>query len=154
MTTLEIQANATSPVRMPALITDSRVSGDQDSLAVVVDCPVYAWRNADDNARCYLQLNSDFVHDYRAELDKAALAVDEDGTSLFSRALTEAWAKRGYTVELVDETDGEPHQYPVPRQPADDVFYAVWDEAAYRLDPHAVAQAARLDDVLNTTYAD
>ncbi len=153
MTTLEIQENATSPVRMPVLTTDAPNSGVQGS-GMVVDCPAYAWRNADDTARCYLQLNSDFVHDYRAELDRAVLAVDEDGTSLFGRVLTEAWATHGYTVELVEETDGEPHQYPVPRQPADDMFYAVWDEAAYRLDPYAVVQAARLGDVLATTYAD
>lgn len=153
MTTLELQAVDTSAARMPALTTEPPVSGVQGS-PVVVDCPAYAWRNADDTARCYLQLNSDFVHDYRAELDTAALAVDENGASLFSRVLTETWAKRGYTVELVEETDGEPHQYPVPRQPADDVFYAVWDEAVYRLDAEAVVRAARLDDVLATTYAD
>jgi hypothetical protein len=120
----------------------------------VVDCAAYALRNADDASRSYLQLNSDFVHDYRAQLDEAALRLDKDGTSMFGRMLTEVWAEHGYTVELADETDGEPFRYDMPRCPADDVFYAVWDEAVYRLDPDEVVRAARLDDELTTTYAD
>jgi hypothetical protein len=119
----------------------------------VVDCVAYAWRNAEDAARCYTQLSDDFVHDYRAQLDEAVLRLDEDGTSMFSRVLTEVWAEHGYTVELADEAEGEPFRYDVPRCPADDVFYAVWDEAAYRLDPYAVVRAAQLDDELSK-YAD
>jgi hypothetical protein len=130
-------------------------TGDDKQVASrsVIDCADYAWRNADDAARCYQQLNSDFVHDYRAQLDRAATKVDEDGTSLFGRVLTEVWAEHGYTVELGEETSGEPFRYERPRRPADAVFYAVWDEAAYRLDPYAVVRAARLDDEL-PKYAD
>lgn len=117
---------------------------------MVEDNASYAWRNADDEWRCYTQLNSDFVHDFRAQLDEAATRPNENGDSLFSLVLTEVWAKRGYKVEWIDDGDAMQHR---PHSPSDQVYGDVWDEAAYRLDPYAVVRAARLDDEL-PKYAD
>jgi hypothetical protein len=103
----------------------------------VVDNPAYAWRNLDDKAqeRFYSQLDADFVHDNRAALDAAA-------TELFGPVLIAVWMEHGYQV--VFGPDGLPMQRRLKGFP----WYEVWDEAAARLDPHAVVIKARLDDEL------
>lgn len=122
----------------------------RDTGQVAVDNAAYAWRNADDESRCYLQLPADFVFDYRAELDETATRLDEHGNSLFGQVLIEVWAERGYVVEFIEDGNAMQHR---PHDPSDATYHEVWDEAAYRLDPYAVVRAARLDDVL-ATYTD
>jgi hypothetical protein len=134
---------------------------------VVIDSPAYAWRNADDEARCYTQLNDDFVHDYRAQLDEKA-------TEAMSRVLEQVWAERFAAVgtalliakvagvlpmdmrapkfELVWGSDDDVQHR--PHQPSDETYWSVWDEAASRLDPYEIVRAADLDDVLAREYAD
>lgn len=146
----------------------------RDVSRLVVDNVDYAWRNADDESRCYTQLNSDFVHDYRADLDKAATQVNETGTSLFGQVLAEVWTERFAAVDtalliakvagvmpmdfsapplaLVWGSDDEVQHR--PHQPTDETYWSVWDEAAHRLDPEDVVRAAGLDDVLDAEYAD
>lgn len=145
MTLAEIQTSTAGLVRMPEVPHTSQVADRREALTVV-DCVAYGWRNADDASRCYQQLPEDFVHDYRALLDEAAI-------SLLAPVLTEVWAEHGYTVQFGEETDGEPFRYERPRRPADDVFYAVWDEAAYRLDADQVVTTAGLVGV-RATYTD
>lgn len=123
---------------------------DRDARRAVADNAVYAWRNAQDESRCYQQLHPDFVFDFRAELDEAATRIRPDGTSLFGAVLIEVWAERGYAVEFIEDGDAMQHR---PHNPDDETYGQVWDEAAYRLDPYAVVRAARLDDVLST-YTD
>jgi len=124
--------------------------GERVASRLVVDNAVYAWRNADDESRCYMQLPSDFVHDFRSELDRAATKVDNDGTSLFGGVLAEVWTERGYQVDWIEDGDAMQHR---PHTASNDLYWAIWDEAAYRLDPYAVVRAARLDDEL-PKYAD
>lgn len=104
----------------------------------VIDCVPYAWRNIDEKVQAafYGQLDADFVHDYRAQIDAAA-------TVLFGPVLIAVWAEHGFQVTL-GGPDGLPHQ----RRPHNFPWHQVWDEAARRLDPHAVVIEARLDDEL------
>lgn len=142
MTTTETQTHTTAPVPMP---TTYRVPDGSTVRGTITDCPAYAWRNIAEKAQAafYGQLDADFVHDYRAELDAAATKVREDGTSLFGAVLAEAWTEQGYLVSLHGE-DGLVHQ----RRPHGFPWHLVWDTAASRLDPHAVVIAAGLDDEL------
>jgi hypothetical protein len=105
--------------------------------ATVVDNPAYAWRNLDEKAQghFYGQLDADFVHDYRSELDAAA-------TELFGPVLVAVWIEHGYQVTF------GPDGLPMQRRPKGFPWYEVWDEAASRIDPHAVVIKARLDDEL------
>lgn len=126
---------------MTPLLCPHRLASREDARVTsraVEDNASYAWRNAGDEWRCYTQLPTDFVHDFRAQLDEAA-------TSLFAPVLTEVWAERGCQVEWIDDGDAMQHR---PHTPSDKTYGEVWDEAAYRLDPYAIVSAARLDDEL------
>jgi hypothetical protein len=103
----------------------------------VIDNPAYAWRNLDETTQqaFYAKLDADFVHDNREALDAAA-------TVLFGPVLNTVWAEHDYQV--VFGPDGLPMQ----RRPRGFPWYQVWDEAATRLNPHAVVVEARLDDEL------
>lgn len=103
----------------------------------VIDCPAYAWRNVADRVKdaFYARLDADFVHDYRSQLDATA-------TVLFGPLLIQVWAEHGYQVTRGPDGDT------MLRRPTGPPWYKVWDEAAKRLNPHAVVFAARLDDEL------
>lgn len=110
---------------------------------VVVDNAAYAWRNIPEHAQAafYGQLDPDFVHDYRAQLDTAA-------TVLFGPLLIQVWAEHGYQVTF------GPDGLPMQRRPKGFPHHQVWDTAAARLDPYAVVIKAselsglNLDDEL------
>lgn len=138
---------------MTPLLCPHRLASREDvrvTSQAVEDNASYAWRNAGDEWRCYQQLPADFVYDFRAQLDQAAIEIREDGTSLFGDVLIEVWAERGYQIEWAEDGDAMQHR---PHTPSDKTYGEVWDEAAYRLDPYAVVRAARLDDEL-PKYAD
>lgn len=104
---------------------------------LVVDCPAYAWRNADEKVKAcfYGQLDADFVHDHQSDLDAAA-------TVLFGSLLITVWTEHGYQVTF------GPDGLPMQRRPKGFPWHKVWDEAVARLDPHAVVIKAGLDDEL------
>lgn len=103
----------------------------------VVDNPAYAWRNVAERVKdaFYGQLDADFVHDYRAQLDEAT-------TVLFGPVLITVWSEQGFQVAFGPDGDS------MLRRPAGPPWYRVWDEACRRLDPYAVVFEARLDDEL------
>lgn len=141
MTTLEIQANATSPVRMPALITEPQISGVQGSLTTVVDCPAYAWDNSDQPAIVDLRERYGFewVSDWREDLDEAAHNLIRD-------YLLAGWRRRGYEPEFMDDVDryGTLARYPAPTDPPSETYWQVWDEAAYAITADELIDKANL----------
>lgn len=101
------------------------VTASHTHTTVVIDNADYAWRNALESARTYHQLDADFVHDYRAQLDQAA-------TVLFGPILVQVWAENGYSVTFGPDGDT------MLRRHTDRPWHKVWDEAARRLNPHAI----------------
>lgn len=104
---------------------------------VVIDNAKYAWDNS--YAEELPALPADFVHDYRDALDTVAVAA-------IMPHLVAAWTRRGYAVtfgpwELLESGEG--------RDLPDKTYWAVWNEAADRLDPHELVSAAELNDELN-----
>ncbi|MDX3661255.1 hypothetical protein PV646_28455 [Streptomyces sp. ID05-26A] len=104
---------------------------------VVTDNPVFAWRNVLDAVKdaFYAELDADFVHDYRAQLDQAA-------SVLFGPALIEAWAELGYQVTF------GPDDLSMQRRPKYWPWREVCDTACARLDPYLVVIKADLDGEL------
>lgn len=130
MTTLEIQANAASPVRMPALITDAPICGVQQS-RVVIDCPAYAWDESDKQALVDLRdtFGDDLVDTYESDLRNAAHVLIE-------HHLDAAWGNRDFVVAYVRNKsafedgatpgpDGTPYFVPT-----DAIYGQVWQAAA------------------------
>lgn len=103
----------------------------------VIDCSAYAWRNVAEKVKdaFYANLDADFVHDYRAQLDEAA-------TVLFGPVLITVWAEHGYQICFGPDGDS------MIRRPQGFPWHKVWDEACSRLAPHAVVIKAGLDDQL------
>lgn len=118
MTTLEIQASATGPVRMPALITERCDSGVQRS-DVVVDCVADAW---DESVKAALNdLRDTFGEDL---VEAHATALRRAGCWLIETHLRAEWRKRGFVVAFTSDSDG------AYASPADEVCYQVWQTAA------------------------
>lgn len=139
MTTLEIQASATSPVRMPALITESSIVGVQGS-RTVVDCPAYAWDNSDQPAILDLRERYGFewVSDWRDDLDEAAHNLIRD-------YLLVEWRRRGYEPEFMDDTAAYEDLARIPStDPSDQTYWDVWDEAAYAITADELIDKANL----------
>lgn len=134
MTITETRATAVTAVRAPGTY---RVPLKNEVHGTVVDNPAYAWRNLDEKTQqaFYGQLDPDFVHDNRTELDAAA-------TALFGPLLIAAWREHGYQACF------GPDGLPMQRRPKDKPWYQVWDTAADRLDPHDVVIKAGLEDEL------
>lgn len=104
---------------------------------VVVDNPVFAWRNVDNAVKdaFYAQLDEDFAYDFRPELDQAAAV-------LFGPILIAVWAEHGYQVTF------GPDDLMLRRRPKYVPWREVCDEATTRLDAHLVVIKAGLDDEL------
>lgn len=115
------------PLRPPA--TGNTVVGGRD---VAVDNPAMAWANSNQSAYSYL--DSEFVADYRAVLDAAAVA-------LFGPVLTVVWARHGYTAVFASAVEVETGPLP------DALYHRVWDQAAALLDPDLIVARADLADV-------
>lgn len=99
----------------------------------VIDNPGYAWRNQEGDRLS--ELPDDFVDDYRTALDAAAVTA-------MACVLPEVWAERGYRFASATEDEmADPWR---PGQPHDETYWAVWDEAAARIDPWALVDAAGL----------
>ena len=124
MTTLEIQENATCPVRMPALTTEPPIYGGQRSSVVVVDCAADAWDESDKSALEDLRntFGEDLAETHETDLRRA-------GHWLIETHLRAEWRKRGFFVAFNDGTDSGPNSdiYAVP---ADEVCHQVWQAAA------------------------
>jgi hypothetical protein len=111
----------------------------------VIDNARYAWDNRSDDADPLSALCGDFVFDYRPVLDGAAIAAME-------LLLTEAWAQRGYEVQWgswQQMGDGFGRSRTLP----DETYWAVWDEAASKVDADALLDACDLRDA-HKTYVD
>lgn len=147
MTTLEIQASVTGSVRMPTLITDSRILGVQES-GVVVDCPAYAWDNSDQPAVLDLRntFGEELIKRYRSSLDLAA-------HRLIETHLTIEWRNRGYAVAFVYnpsafEDGATPGPDGTPYATPDDATYLqVWQAAAAAITDKELVDEARLTEV-------
>ncbi len=147
MTTLEIQANAASPVRMPALTTDSPMRGVQGS-CVVVDCPAYAWDNSDQPAMLDLRntFGEDLVQAHRDDLDAAAYRLIETH-------LTIEWRNRDFAAVFVHGKSAfEDGATPGPdgtsyAVPADEIYHQVWQAAADAITDTDLVREADLTDV-------
>lgn len=114
-----------------------RVTAPTTAAKTVVDNAKYAWDNS--YAEELAALPADFVRDYRDALDKAA--VDAIVPHLIA-----AWRRRGYSVtfgpfELLESGES--------RLVSNETYWAVWNEAADRLDPHELVATAELNDELN-----
>lgn len=114
------------------------ISATKPTNTVIVDNPAYAWRNVDEPVKdaFYAQLDADFVFDYRAQLDTAAV-------NLFGPALVTQWWKQGRPVMF-----GPDDEATMLRRPKGLPHHEVWDDAARHLDPYAVVIKANLDDEL------
>lgn len=110
---------------------------DPATVPTVIDNPEYAWCNS--TQACMAALPDDFVSDYRDLLDGAAVDAIEP-------ELRAAWARRGYRAEFVSRDEMASAE--VDRQVPDETYWAVWDEAADRLEATELASAAELNDEL------
>jgi len=109
---------------------------------VVTDCPAYAWNESDQPALYDLgnMFDSDLVTAWRRELNTAAHSLIRDH-------LTAAWAKRGHTVEFLDDTSAFESLPGDSSTPSDETYWAVWTEAAGAITAEAlVAADARLGE--------
>lgn len=122
-------------------VSDGRIPTDTmwvgiPTLLPVRDNAVYAWRNS--SQECLDVLAGDFVCDYRRELEPHAIAAMET-------LLPEVWLEHSSVMLPCSEAAMGLWDRDVP----DELFHAVWDEAARRIDAEALV-AARLSD----EYAD
>jgi hypothetical protein len=119
-------------------MSDSRIPTDTmwvgiPTLLPVRDNAVYAWRNSDQS--CMDALAEFFPADYRAELEPHAIAAMET-------LLPEVWREHGSVLLPCSPDFLGAWDRDVP----DSLFHAVWDEAASRIEPWALVEAARLTD--------
>ena len=138
MTTLEIQANTTSPVRMPTLITEPQIPGVQGS-RVVVDCPADAWDGSDKQA--IADLRNTFGDDL---VDTHETALRRAGIWLIETHLRAEWRNRDFAVTFAENTNSDTGIYAVP---ADEVYHQVWQAAADRISDRDLVLAADLGHV-------
>lgn len=103
----------------------------------VTDNAKYAW---DDSSEfCLDRLPTDFVYDYRVQLDAV-------GVPAMELELARVWAEHGYRVEWVSVAQMESGEdRAVPNQ----LIWDVWAKAAGRIDETALVAAAELNDELN-----
>ena len=106
---------------------------DSLTLLLVHDNAAYAWRNSSQD--CMSVLHEHFAGDWTEALEPHAVAAMET-------TLAEVWAEHGYLVVWCPEAAMGQWDRDVP----DETFHAVWDEAASRVDPYALIEAARLSD--------
>jgi hypothetical protein len=147
MTTLEIQVNATGPVRVPALITESLISSAQES-RLVVDCPAYAWDNSDQQAILDLRntFGDDLVDTYETDLRHAA-------HKLIETHLDAAWGNRDFAVSYVRNASAfEDGATPGPDGteyfvPSDETYHQVWQTAADAITDKDLVHEADLQHV-------
>jgi hypothetical protein len=141
MTTLEIQASVTGPVRMPALTTEPHVSGVQGSPAVVVDCAADAWDESDKTAM------DDLCNTFGDDLvDTHETALRRAGHWLIETHLRAEWRKRGFVVTFNADADDA-----VFATPADEVYLAVWQAAANAIADRDLVLEAGLGHVFQLT---
>jgi hypothetical protein len=119
-------------------VSDSRIPADTMWVGIPTLLPVrdnagYAWNNS--SQECMDALAEFFPADYRAELEPHAIAAME-------AVLPQVWAEHG-SLMLPCSADflGTWH-----RDVPDSLYRAVWDEAASRIEPWALVEAARLTD--------
>jgi hypothetical protein len=103
------------------------------TLLPVRDNVAYAWHNS--SQECMDALAEFFPADYRAELEPHAIAAMET-------VLPEVWLEHG-SVMLPCSVAGMGRW---DRDVPDSLYHAVWDEAASRIEPWALVEAARLTD--------
>jgi len=147
MTTLEIQASTAGPVRMPAVIRESRIQTAQRS-STVVDCPAYAWDESDKAALLDLwnTFGRTFVDSYEQQLTATAHELIVD----FLRA---EWSARGFDVVFVlSKSAFESGDAPGPdglqyAMPDNDTYHQVWQAAADAITDQALVDKARLGHV-------
>lgn len=147
MTTLEIQASSTSPVRMPALITEPLGIGVQRS-GVVVDCPAYAWDESDQAAILDLRntFGDDLVDTYESDLHRAAHVLIETH-------LDAVWHNRDFAVVYVrDKSAFESGATPGPDGtpyfvPTNEIYQQMWQAAADAITDKDLVRQANLGHV-------
>jgi len=101
----------------------------------VVENARYAWDNS--KQACLAALPEDFVYDFRDKLDEVAVAA-------IAEVLAVLWKRRGFTVRFVSPEEIDRSD----RSVANGIYYATWDEAADRLDPHRLVADAELNEQL------
>lgn len=108
------------------------------ALPEVADNPAYAWRNLSEPHPVLDQLPADFVHDYRAALDQAAVVA-------MATTLRWAWERGGYRMVIV--TPGQ--MADANRELSDQSYWGRWDRAARWINPLTLVDNAKLTDELH-----
>lgn len=103
---------------------------------IAPDNAAYAWANC--RQACLAALPADFVHDYRTQLDAAAVTA-------MAMTLPEAWAATGLGYEMKPVSEVEMGS---PYGPHDGIepewYWLAWDRAADAIDAEALVLAADL----------